>query len=87
MAAPPNAAEREYFLDPIVLPIPSSNQVAFLSGMTLHLRIADPGCERNILATIARAVREADPRLPIVRVETWREPARRVDKQHSEQRD
>lgn len=43
------------------------------SAMTLQLRIADKNAERTMLATVARAIREVDPRLPILRVETWRE--------------
>ncbi len=43
------------------------------SAMTLQLRIADKSAERTMLATVARTIREVDPRLPVLRVETWRE--------------
>jgi predicted permease len=43
------------------------------SGMTLQLRIADRGAERAMLATVARVIREVDPRLPVLRVQTWRD--------------
>src|SRR6185436_10337343 len=38
----------------------------------LQFRIADKGAERALLATVARAIRDIDPRLPILRAETWR---------------
>jgi len=43
------------------------------SAMTLQLRIADKGAEQAMLATVTRAIRDIDPRLPILRVETWRD--------------
>jgi predicted permease len=42
------------------------------SGMTLQLRIADKGAEQAMLATVARAIRDVDPRIPVLRAETWR---------------
>ena len=41
--------------------------------MTLLLRIADGDAERAMLATIARVVRDVDERVPVLRVETWRD--------------
>ncbi len=43
------------------------------SAMTLLLRIADEDAERPMLATIARVVRDVDERVPVLRVETWRD--------------
>jgi len=43
------------------------------SAMTLQLRISDKGAEQAMLATVARAIRDVDPRLPVLRVENWRE--------------
>jgi predicted permease len=43
------------------------------SAMTLLLRIADGDAERPMLATIARVVRDADDRVPVLRLETWRD--------------
>jgi hypothetical protein len=43
------------------------------SAMTLQLRIADPNAEPAMLATVARAVRSVDERVPVLRVETWRD--------------
>jgi predicted permease len=45
----------------------------YQSAMTLQLRIADKAAERPMLATLARAIRDVDPRLPVLRVETWRD--------------
>jgi predicted permease len=45
----------------------------FESAMTLHIRVVDESAERAMLATIARVIREADERMPIVRRETWRD--------------
>jgi predicted permease len=45
----------------------------YQSAMTLQLRIVDGDAERAMLATVARVIREADDRLPILRVETWRD--------------
>jgi predicted permease len=42
-------------------------------AMTLQLRLADPAAERRMLATVARVARSVDERLPILRVETWRD--------------
>src|SRR5687767_11281923 len=41
--------------------------------MMLQLRLADEREERAMLATIAREIRNVDPRMPIMRSETWRE--------------
>jgi predicted permease len=43
------------------------------SAMTLQLRIADEDAERAMLATVARVVRDVDDRVPVLRVETWRD--------------
>ena len=43
------------------------------SAMTLQLRIADENAERAMLKTIARVVRDVDERVPVLRVETWRD--------------
>ena len=43
------------------------------SAMTLQLRITEENAERAMLATIARVVREVDARVPVLRVETWRD--------------
>jgi len=43
------------------------------SAMTLQLRIADEHAERAMLATVARVVRDVDERVPVLRVETWRD--------------
>ena len=43
------------------------------SAMTLQLRIADKDAERAMLQTIARVIRSVDERVPILRVETWRD--------------
>jgi putative ABC transport system permease protein len=45
----------------------------YQSAMTLQLRIADENAERAMLATVARVLRDVDDRLPILRVETWRD--------------
>jgi ABC-type antimicrobial peptide transport system permease subunit len=42
------------------------------SAMTLQLRVAR-GSERPMLATVARAIREFDGRIPVLRLETWRD--------------
>jgi len=43
------------------------------SAMTLQLRIADEDAERAMLATVARVARAVDERVPVLRVETWRD--------------
>jgi predicted permease len=43
------------------------------SAMTLHLRVASDQNEHAMLGTIARVIRDADDRLPVLRVETWRD--------------
>jgi predicted permease len=43
------------------------------SAMMLHIRIADEDAERAMLATIARVIRSVDERVPVLRVETWRD--------------
>ncbi len=43
------------------------------SAMTLQLRLAGAGGERAMVGTIARIVRDVDPRLPVLRVATWRD--------------
>ena len=43
------------------------------SAMTLQIRLADENAERAMLATVARVIREVDERVPVLRVETWRD--------------
>jgi len=43
------------------------------SAMKLQVRVAGGAAERSMLATIARVIREADPRVPVLRAETWRD--------------
>jgi predicted permease len=43
------------------------------SAMTLQLRIADENAERAMLTTIARVIRSVDERVPVLRLETWRD--------------
>ena len=43
------------------------------SAMTLHIRIVDEDDERAMLATIGRVIREVDARVPVLRLETWRD--------------
>jgi predicted permease len=43
------------------------------SAMTLQLRIADEGAEQAMLTTVARVIRSVDERVPVVRLETWRD--------------
>ena len=43
------------------------------SAMTLQLRIADEDAERAMLATVARVIRDVDERVPVLRLETWRD--------------
>jgi predicted permease len=43
------------------------------SAMTLQLRLAGEGGEREMVGTIARIAREVDARLPVLRVATWRD--------------
>jgi hypothetical protein len=43
------------------------------SAMTLQLRIAANQSEPTMLTTVSRVIREFDERLPIVRLETWRD--------------
>jgi hypothetical protein len=42
-------------------------------AMTVQLRLADADAERAMLATVARVARSVDERLPVLRVETWRD--------------
>jgi predicted permease len=43
------------------------------SAMTLQLRIAVEDAERAMLATVARVIRGVDERVPVLRLETWRD--------------
>ena len=43
------------------------------SAMTVQLRIADEATERAMLATVARVIRGVDDRVPVLRLETWRD--------------
>jgi hypothetical protein len=43
------------------------------SAMTLQLRIADADKERAMLSTLGRVVRDVDERVPVLRLETWRD--------------
>jgi predicted permease len=42
------------------------------STMTLQLRVADERAADAMLATVARAIRDLDERVPVFRLETWR---------------
>ena len=42
-------------------------------AMTLQLRVAREGSERAMLGTIGRVIREVDDRVPVLRLEEWRE--------------
>jgi predicted permease len=42
-------------------------------AMTLQLRIVDPRAEPTMLATVARVIRDVDERVPVLRLETWRQ--------------
>jgi hypothetical protein len=43
------------------------------SAMTLQLRIADEDAEQAMLATVARVIRSIDDRVPVLRLQTWRD--------------
>jgi hypothetical protein len=43
------------------------------SAMTVQLRVDDKETERAMLATVARVVRSVDDRVPVLRLETWRD--------------
>jgi predicted permease len=43
------------------------------SAMTLQLRVAGAGAEQTTLATVARVIKDVDERLPVLRLETWRD--------------
>jgi putative ABC transport system permease protein len=43
------------------------------SAMSLHVRVAGDRNERAMLGPIARAIRDLDDRVPVLRVETWRD--------------
>jgi predicted permease len=43
------------------------------SAMTLQLRIADEDAEQAMLTTVARVIRSVDERVPVLRLETWRD--------------
>ena len=43
------------------------------SAMTLQLRVAGKEAERAMLLTVARVIRGVDGRLPVLRLETWRD--------------
>jgi putative ABC transport system permease protein len=43
------------------------------SAMTLQLRIADEDSEQAMLTTVARVIRSVDERVPVLRLETWRD--------------
>jgi len=42
-------------------------------AMTLQLRVAREGSERAMLGTVGRVIREVDDRVPVLRLEGWRE--------------
>jgi predicted permease len=46
---------------------------AYESAMTLQLRVAGEETERAMLATVARVIRSVDDRVPVLRIETWRQ--------------
>jgi ABC-type antimicrobial peptide transport system permease subunit len=41
--------------------------------MTLHVRVAGGQTERSMMGTIARVIRDADGRMPVVRLQSWTE--------------
>ena len=43
------------------------------SAMMLQLRVADEDAERPMLATVARVIRGVDERVPVLRLQTWRD--------------
>lgn len=43
------------------------------SAMTLQIRIADAGAAQTMMRTVARVIRSTDDRVPILRLETWRD--------------
>jgi ABC-type antimicrobial peptide transport system permease subunit len=43
------------------------------SAMTLHVRVAGGQTERSMMGTIARVIRDADERMPVVRLQSWTE--------------
>jgi hypothetical protein len=43
------------------------------SAMTLQLRVAGDRAEGAMLATVARVIRDVDERVPVLRLETWRD--------------
>jgi len=43
------------------------------SAMTLQLRVDGKETERAMLATVARVIRSVDERVPVLRLETWRD--------------
>ena len=43
------------------------------SAMTLQLRVAGGLAERAMLGTIARVIRDVDERVPVLRLQTWRD--------------
>jgi ABC-type antimicrobial peptide transport system permease subunit len=43
------------------------------SAMTLQIRLAKGADEQAMLATVARVIREVDERVPVLRIETWRD--------------
>jgi putative ABC transport system permease protein len=43
------------------------------SAMTLQLRVAGENTERAMLVTIGRVIRSVDERVPVLRLETWRD--------------
>jgi hypothetical protein len=45
----------------------------YQSAMTLQIRLADRDAERDMLATVARVIREVDGRVPVLALETWRD--------------
>lgn len=45
----------------------------YQSAMTLQLRVTDKAAERRMLATVARVIRSADERVPVLHLETWRD--------------
>ena len=45
----------------------------YSSAMLLHVRGRGKKAERALLGTVARVIRETDPRVPILGLETWRD--------------
>jgi predicted permease len=45
----------------------------YVSAVLLHVRGRGTDAERALLGTVARVIRDTDPRMPVLRLETWRD--------------